>query len=896
MMKPMTKRCLLLLSLMSAALLFCCSGCSRAGHGDAPFSEETAAGETAFPAETFKANTPAPAEETMIPAETDSVAPAETGTEVPEETKTNTEAPTEGTAPVKTPSPAPTEVPTPAKTQTPAPAQTPTQAPAPTPTPTASPVLTPAPAQTPTPTPEPAPTPTPAPPAQIQGEDENEALIAKNGLSSYKFVIGEAAELVGDKVPVISERLSKNGIYIPVAEENGNPSRAVVVEISDDCNDPEGGVLSFEGYRIFVDGSKNVIITGGNAESTYNALEYFESMLSGGSLTLGINYEYNYHPFKTAEGLTVNGSPAGSFGIEALSGDRLSQSAAFYIKKLLFADRGVYLKGGSSENRIVFRYGPEGSTEGSVSVENGNIVITGNAKTGFYRVFRDFLSNLDQTNISDGFTFTVDYGQFITYEEYGARGDGASDDSEAILRAHNAQKTGGKKILACETAVYYVGKNAKTAPVTADTDWSTAHFIIDDSALTSPGANVFSIPASGSEISLKNKISSLSAGMENIGVELPSRSIVTVENANVKQYIRKGANQDSGSPQKEVIIVDRNGNVDPDTPVIWNYDAITSASAIPIEDEVLTVKGGIFTTVANRVSGSYNYFNRGIDIRRSNAVVEGLAHYITGEGSAGAPYSGFLMITGACDLTVRNTVLTPHMTYYTTGTGGFTAMGSYDCQAVSTVGLKMENVIQSRSINDFMYWGTFASNYSRNVTFDGCSLGRFDAHKGVYNVTLKNSTFGYQGINLIGHGMALIENCRVYGVSMINLRDDYGSTWEGDLTVRNSTFYPVFGIADTESFIIAGNNTFDHDFGYTCFLPQNILIEGLYVNDSAQTSDGPPMIFSDINPDWNSESYTGQYPMKMPKTVTVRDFESYSGRSLEISPNSCMFGSVTVEN
>ncbi|MCR5693685.1 MAG: hypothetical protein K6G89_01790 [Clostridia bacterium] len=726
---------------------------------------------------------------------------------------------------------------------------------------------------------------------------EDEFTVAENGASAYKFVVGDAAEYVEENVAFISERLGKNGVAIPVAGQNETPEHSIIVEYPEDIDDPEGGVLSSQGYRIFADAEQNIRINGTSLESFYAALEYFESLFEDGDLSLANNFEYNYHPFNKLDGLRVDGTSIEDFKLVYDDGDGLQSTAAKYILKLLFTERGAFVKNESgAEHTITFVYGQEGSSTGNVSVTEGNIVVTGNPRIGFFRVFRDFLAALEGTELESGASFDVDYGSFISYEDYGAVGDGETDDSQAIYNAHSAQKSDKKTILAREDATYYIGKSARISVISADVDWSTAHFIIDDSELTSAGSNIFQIPAASRSVTVTRSVGSVMSGQQEIeGLSLAAKSLVTLENSKVKQYIRKGANQDSGSSQKEIILVNEDGSIDPTTPVIWDFEEVTSAKAIRVDDAPLTVKGGIFTTIANQASSNYVYYNRGIDIQRSNAVIEGIAHYIIGEGDSGAPYNGFLMISNAYNLTVRDTVLTPHMIYYTMGTGGFTPMGTYDCQVTNTVNLNFERVIQSRSINDIFYWGTFASNYSRNISFDGCILGRFDAHKGVCHVTLKNSTFGWQGINLIGHGVALIENCNIYAKNIINLRDDYGSTWDGDLIIRNCSYYPNLGMAPTDAELIGGTNTFDHDFGYTCYLPKNIVIEGLYVNDSYSLSGNAPMLYANVNELWTTNDYTGEYPMVMTESVTVKDFEAYSGKALLPSVNMFMFGSITID-
>ena len=729
------------------------------------------------------------------------------------------------------------------------------------------------------------------------GADVAKITIADKGASEYKLVIGEVADFAENAVDQLEKKFAKSGINIAVADDGGTPAKKIIVETSADYLDPEGGVLSFEGYRVYVDGDKNVRIVGGDLESTSAALEYFGSLFKDGSLEIAENFDYGFHPFKKIKGLKINGVSIKEFKIVADENDTLAANAAKYVKKLIFTYAGVYVDGNdSAAHTITFVYGDDDST-GRLEVKDGNVIVTGSKKIGFYRVFRDLLPETDaEANLEEGFKVAIDYGDFITYEDFGAVGDGKTDDSKAIANAHSDQKDSGRAVLAKEDATYYFGKSAKSSKITADVDWSTAHFIIDDSELKGAGSNIFSIPSTSKTKSIKSGLTSVSAGQTNIGVTLETKSMVTITNDGVKQYIRKGANQDSGSSQKEIILVDENGNVDPSTPILWDFKKITSASAMPINDPELTVKGGIFTTIANQAASNYTYYNRGIEIQRSNAVITGVAHYITGEGETGAPYNGFLMISNTYGTVVRDTVLTGHMTYYTMGSGkSITPMGSYDCQVTNTIGLSFEHVIQSNDITNMLYWGSYASNYSRNISFEGCILGRFDAHKGVCNVTLKNCSFGHQGINLIGHGTATIENCKIYAKTMINLRDDYGSTWDGDIVIKNCTYYPYFGMINADAAIIGGTNTFDHNFGYTCYLPKNITIDGLYVNDSMPLAGTAPMLFADINPNYNSDSYKGKYPMVMTEKVTVKGFESYSGKNLEVSANKFMYKDVTIQ-
>lgn len=265
---------------------------------------------------------------------------------------------------------------------------------------------------------------------------------------------------------------------------------------------------------------------------------------------------------------------------------------------------------------------------------------------------------------------------------------------------------------------------------------------------------------------------------------------------------------------------------------------------------------------------------------------------MTGEGATGAPYYGILIFHTTVNDVVKNVTFTGHKTYKTIGSAGSSvSMGSYDITVTNSLGFTALHCRQTNPITDANYWGVFASNYSKNITFDDCVFSRFDAHQGVYNVTLKNCSLGHQGINLIGRGTALIENCTVYCKTFVNLRSDYGSTWRGDLIIRNSTYIPNNGNS-ADAIIIGGSYNGTHDFGYTCYLPQNVIIDGL---DIRTTNSNAPAVFSNINKNWKTSSYVAKYPMVMPQSIQARNVTVANGKSLVVSSNMVMFSGYKID-
>jgi hypothetical protein len=221
-------------------------------------------------------------------------------------------------------------------------------------------------------------------------------------------------------------------------------------------------------------------------------------------------------------------------------------------------------------------------------------------------------------------------------------------------------------------------------------------------------------------------------------------------------------------------------------------------------------------------------------------------------------------------------------------------MGTYDISINRAVSVSFINCNQTNDINDTRYWGILGSNYCKNLLYDSCTFSRFDAHMGVANATIKNSTLGHQGINAIGSGTFTVENSTIYGRNIISLRSDYGSTWQGEFIIRNCIFVPQNGKATNVS-LIGGSYSGKHDFGYTCYMPERIIIENLRIEDSGNPEEYKgPFLFANFNKDMTDDTYVEEYPYIKTKTVSIKNLTTASGRKLILSENPYMFREVKI--
>ena len=451
-------------------------------------------------------------------------------------------------------------------------------------------------------------------------------------------------------------------------------------------------------------------------------------------------------------------------------------------------------------------------------------------------------------------------------------------------------------VKADEGATYYIGGKERTAIIQTDTDFGKAAFIIDDTEVENRSASIFLVSSSLQPFKLEG-ISSLKKNQEKIDVSLAATCLITVTNTHKKHYIRYGLNQDNGSTQTDIFVVDKNGKVDMAAPIIWDFDQITDVTALPLDEKSIKISGGRFTTIANKAESKYTYYSRNILIKRSNVVLDGLEHRIIGEEDHGAPYGGFITARDCAYITVKNCILTGHKTYSTIGSAGKpVSMGSYDILVNRALNVSFLNCSQTNDINDNTYWGIQSSNYSKNLVYDNCTFSRFDAHKGVANATIRNSTLGHMGINAIGSGTLTVENSTIRGSNLINLRSDYGSTWQGEIVVRDCVFVPKDG-ETTSASLFGGSYSGQHDFGYTCYMPEKITIQNLYIDDSNHPEDYQgPAIFKDFNEEMTDDNYTEKFPYVKTNEILLRNVTTASGKDLIISSNPFMFKDVKVDS
>ena len=656
--------------------------------------------------------------------------------------------------------------------------------------------------------------------------------------------------------------------------------------------------LGYDGYVIKIVGSKVLIVGGGSADALSKALKAFSddilklkdepenvTMTAKKEVMKAMTKEDYRIPSVTANGTDIQGYVIKVNSDTAIQKYRANySSAAKTLQETLYQKAGYWLpivnEVGENDKVVYVADVEDAGSKGFRVIErNGDVYIECAYCNKFDKAFAQFVAKITTATKAIDFkgTYYSDYdASTVTYKEFDAKADGGkTNDFVAMLNAHEFANECGQTVVATNgktykidvyTSTYYKDDKGKDQPnvikIKTNVNFGTAKFTLDDSTMEMTNAfaksGIFEIISDYAPIEVKatntdalglalkaindaktGEVALASGTVPVINFNLGYKALVILYNDNHNNYIRYGDNANSGDEQHEVILINEDGTVDASTPLLHDFKEVTRAIIYRADDKPITIKGGEFTTYANCAKPTYyTAYKRGFEVSRSNTVVSGMKHYVTGEGEYGAAYSAFHIATKANNVTFKDNLYTGHKTYYCTGSGGGNPpMGTYEISANNANNVTWDNCKQSNFFwedgitpskvekDGVSIWGVMGANYVKNISYvNGCELSRFDAHAGVYNGTIKDSKVSQLAI--IGGGTLTIENTTLCptGNYIIQLREDYGSTFKGDMILKDVTVQFHEDVKSVDLFVL---NHYDHNFGYTTYMPKTLTLDNL---------------------------------------------------------------------
>ena len=447
----------------------------------------------------------------------------------------------------------------------------------------------------------------------------------------------------------------------------------------------------------------------------------------------------------------------------------------------------------------------------------------------------------------------------------------------------------GRGVYQVNGAAYKLNQNLGSITIATDTSWNGVNWIIDDDAICNSSSctcvnemgvarkhnynsqSIFVLDEYGNENVVENwadKVTSLKPGDTNIGYAPGRAMLVYVKSTERYINYRYGSNASDGVAINEILLVDEFGNIDPSTPVQWTYTKLTTVTAYEVDTDPIKISGldkngNIASSYESYVNNSltitiphYVTCGRDITIQRSNATIEGIDRFFTEEPAKGYDSGNrrfaynFISVQWCSNATIKDMLVMNHNNQKGasgTGQGSYEFDGS-DANATSWINCRTKNMFSNSSDGSVaaypIYRGLFGTNRMRNMYLKDCYLNSFDAHTGAYNVTIEDSTLEH--MNFVGGGDINIKNViiytstystKTYNASILsssttlgfafNLRDDYGSSWNGNVYVDGLTVR--YGKGQTSNITIFRGSYKNQYYGFdSTYVPQDIVINNFH--------------------------------------------------------------------
>ena len=622
--------------------------------------------------------------------------------------------------------------------------------------------------------------------------------------------------------------------------------------------------LGEKGLTIKIVGTR-IVIAGGSAAELKTAINYYvknEMKISSKTTEikeLAVDDTYFQEKLTTylIESITVNGIDLREYTViedfAAVIEEGYELENVKNFGEELYSNSGYWLEYGKLENidsyehKVIFRYTKDMDESGFNSYidDNGDWIIECAYANAFDNAYYAFMKTLifGQVKPEINIPGTLNYKKRVcevTYEEFGAVGDGETDDFQALYDTHVYANAGGQKVLGSASARYYVKHLPYTIPVKTNVDFQGATIIVNDKGsdeYKTRGVSLFTfvrdydgvflseadvdkIEAEGVDITLDIYVDEDNPGTTSLpwlADYIDEKSFVILWNSHHKDVIRHGANQSSGQDRRDVFIMYPDGSIDPGTEVCFEFEDITKIEIYRVDDAPIVFENGNFinqcceVVVETDFKNKYASYARGLKIHRSNVTLKNLNHTMESEpyldtslGPWGSlqesyPYYAFIYTENTYNLLITDSIITGHTTYYedkpatesTNGKPDPVPQGTYDLAIEQSIDVVFRNVTQvqalENNLGDSRYWGIMTSNWSKDMVFDNCQINRFDAHRTFWGARLIDTTIGHT-INLVGGGELYMENVtKLVGRQFIVTRADYGGTFRGNITLVDCT-------------------------------------------------------------------------------------------------------------
>ncbi len=759
-------------------------------------------------------------------------------------------------------------------------------------------------------------------------EDPTKITLFDNGAPNFQFVLAlgtnqDVKDMINGFIEDMDDIFNVTVKSVADKEETIADCEILIGEVKSrgDKYNIDKYSLGNDGYVIKMVDSK-IIVVGGSSDALTTAVEtlfddiltYDEDADSLGTLYMEEDQQIDETQEYNITALKVNGADMRGYTIAINVLKQEHKDAALKLQSTIYDRTGYWFEIVDEDDAdltksIYFKSVDPVAGEGGFKVlalENGQLAFECMYENKLAAAIEEFITKKiilvreGEINFTGNSIFTYDIS-VLKYEDFGAKGDGRTDDFRAIYETHVSANKFGQSVKATSGKKYYIKENTiivdeieekinyVAIPIMTDTDWTGATFIIDDTEIdlfedhtrAMGTTEIFEVRSSYSSFKIKDRATldavaaaGLNRNSTKVDLGLGYPAMIVPNNSQNKVFRRLGYGQFAGSDMFELIVIDKDGNIDltseSRTPLMFDYTYLDHITVHRIDDTPITIRGGTVINYQSRVDSEYlengreiwaGYISRGLNVKRSYTTVDGLKHKIekivtpieqVEQGLQPAPYQGFFYAKNATNVTFKNCEMMGRRYYDVQGTYEFGAnlvnkvvldnciqtnfWVTYDPVTGAVVNaekgaegaLPSQARVTANGQSVTLHWGLGGTNYCKNMEFLNSVLSRYDAHAGVYNGKIINCDIN--SMELTGIGDFVMENTNWFtsgtNSSIFFLRNDYGTTWEGTIYAKNINAY----MPNNASLTLIFHQYRNWYWGYNVFVP-NLVLDNLRIYD-----------------------------------------------------------------
>lgn len=421
--------------------------------------------------------------------------------------------------------------------------------------------------------------------------------------------------------------------------------------------------------------------------------------------------------------------------------------------------------------------------------------------------------------LQDTFTTMKERGDFwdnelqnraINVSWFGAIGDGKTDDSDALIKAHDYANKHRYDVIYEKNRVYYIS-NSKEITIKTNVDFNHSKILIDDTVGSQ--AHLFHVINDAEPIQIdSDTVGPVASSITNDAFAGYGNAYVYVEDNTQMIYKRAGDNADRGYAKGEGFIVNNDGTII--SPLMFDYDKVSFAELRKFNSSEITLKNGQFISTGFVTGKNLNAsYKRDIFIERNGVNIINCSHSLVDDKAGKLASQGFFFHYRCASELMQNITVQPrHFTTVENVPRGTYEIGNYDVVEISY-----------KQVNGFSLssslWGCFGGFRMKDVIFENVKLNRIDSHLPSQNVYIRHSAIGDKGIRLTGFGDLEISNTTIYSFTALSLREDYGATWDGNIVIKDSKLDTrQYNNQEATFSIINVAGQVDHDYGFPLYL------------------------------------------------------------------------------